>query len=321
MVQSLLFFSTFHVVDLVKCYFSKKSSQFLTFFYLGLVKDFSQLIEAVFSITIQIFKVLFLIFFIPDFDFTFRYSCLGCAFCVILGTYTNVGCYTSIFLLCIFRSIYINAYTTSFIFSFVFNIFIGQCACGDFIFVFFSFTGYNTAFKVGVFTYVNVKAFFTCVDTALVGYAFVFAVNVALTGTTKDTDFISTIFIANRDTYAKASRRVLFFIGILILLAFNIKVSTYVAGYFFTTQLTTFNVGVLAAGEVKVLICLYSAFIVGGAVGIYFTFARASAYSYAAYLTCCNVKAYAYTCTAGLGILLQLVSGFRRSYIKVFFSV
>ena len=83
--------------------------------------------------------------------------------------------------------------------------------CGDFIFCLFSFTGYNTAFKIGVFTYVNVKAFFTCVDTALVSYAFVFAVNVALAGTTKDTDFISTIFISTGHcTYSKASRRVLF---------------------------------------------------------------------------------------------------------------
>ena len=129
------------------------------------------------------------------------------------------------------------------------------------------------------------------------------------------------ILSAKVDTYTKASRRVLFFIGILILLAFNIKVSTYVAGYFFTTQLTTFNIGILATGEAQVLICLYSAFIVGGTVCIYFTFALTSAYSDAAYMTCCNVKAYAYTCTAGLGILLQLVSGFRRSYIKVFFSV
>ena len=66
----------------------------------------------------------------------------------------------------------------------------------------------------------------------------------------------------------------------MILLAFNIKVSTYVAGYFFTTQLTTFNVSVLAACEVKVLVCLYSAFIVGGTVGIYFAFALAAAYAY-----------------------------------------
>ena len=253
---------------------------------------------------------MFLIFFIPDFDFTFRYSCLGCAFCIILGTYANVGCYASIFLLCIFRSIYINAYTTNLIFGFIFNIFIGQCACGDFIFVFFSFTEDNTAFKVGVFTYVNVKAFFACVDTALVGYTFVFAVNFALAGTTKDTCLVGivnlvffikvilAIFLilsAKVDTYTKASRRVLFFIGILILLAFNIKVSTYVASYFFTTQLATFNIGVLAADEVQVLICLYSAFIVGGAVGIYFTFALAAAYGYTAYLTCCNIKAYAYT--------------------------
>ncbi len=62
-----------------------------------------------------------------------------------------------------------------------------------FIFVFFSFTGDNTAFKIGVFTYVNVKAFFTCIDTALVGYAFVFAVNVALAGTTKDTCLVGIV--------------------------------------------------------------------------------------------------------------------------------
>ncbi|WP_293822183.1 hypothetical protein [uncultured Phascolarctobacterium sp.] len=61
-----------------------------------------------------------------------------------------------------------------------------QCTCGDFIFVFFSFTGDNTAFKVGVFTYINVKAFFACVDTALVGYTFVFAVNLAYAYTATD---------------------------------------------------------------------------------------------------------------------------------------
>jgi hypothetical protein len=66
---------------------SKKSGQFLAFFYLRLVKNFSKLIKAVLGIAIKSGQVLFLIIFIPDFDLTFRNSCLGCAFCIILGTY------------------------------------------------------------------------------------------------------------------------------------------------------------------------------------------------------------------------------------------
>ena len=66
---------------------SKKSGQFLAFFDLRLVKNFSKLIKTVLGITIQVFKILLLVPFIPDFDFTFRNSCLGCAFCIILGTY------------------------------------------------------------------------------------------------------------------------------------------------------------------------------------------------------------------------------------------
>jgi hypothetical protein len=80
---------------------------------------------------------------------------------------------------CIIVFVYLDASSTSFIIRFVFNIFIGQCTCGDFIFVFFSFTRDNTAFKVGVFTYVNIKAFFACINATLVSNALIIAVNLA----------------------------------------------------------------------------------------------------------------------------------------------
>ena len=274
--------------------------------------------------------------FIPDFDFTFRNSCLGYAFSIIFSTYTNVRRYTCIFVLSILRGIDIDTNTSSFIFGFVFNIFIGQCTCGDFIFVFFSFTGDNTAFEVSISFYTDIKAFFACVNTALVSNTFVVAVNITLCSTTKDTCLIGIaslvffigscyaiifIFTTKINTNTKTSRRVLLFIRIFVLLAFDVKVSAYVTGNLFTAQIATFNVGVLGTGKVKFLIRLDSAFIVGGAVGIYFAFALAPAYSDTAYLTCCYIKAYANACTAGFTALLRFIRIFRRSYIKVFFSV
>ena len=139
---------------------SKKSSQLLAFFNLCLVKNFTKLIKAVFGITIQVFKILLLLPFIPDFNFTFRNSCLGYTFSIIFSTYTNVRRYTCILFLCSCRCVNIDANTSGFIIRFVLNIFIGKCTCGDFIFVFCSFTRDNTAFKVSIIFYTDIKAFF-----------------------------------------------------------------------------------------------------------------------------------------------------------------
>ena len=199
---------------------SKKSGQFLAFFDLRLVKNFSKLIKAVLGITIQVFKILLLVPFIPDFDFTFRNSCLGYAFSIIFSTYTNVRRYTSIFFLSILRCIDIDTNTSSFIIRFVFNIFIGQCTCGDFIFVFFSFTGDNTAFEVGIFTYVNIKPFFACVNTALVCYAIVVAVNFTNACTAAN------CFITAK-TNTRANRFIAFFVIVAVLLVFIYSYSRF----------------------------------------------------------------------------------------------
>ena len=188
---------------------SKKSSQLLAFFNLRLVKNLTNLVKAVLGITIQVFKILLLVPFIPDFNFTFRNSCLGYAFSIIFSTYTNVRRYTCIFVLSILRCIDIDTNTSGFIIRFVLNIFIGKCTCGDFIFVFFSFTGDNTTFEVSVFTYVNIKAFCACVNATLVSNALIIAVNLAYACTAAD------CFITAK-TNARTNRFVAFFVIVAI---------------------------------------------------------------------------------------------------------
>ena len=188
---------------------SKKSGQFLAFFNLCLVKDFTKLIKTILCITVQLIKILLLVPFIPNFNLTFRNGCLGYAFSIIFSTYTNVRRYTCIFVLSILRCIDIDTNTSGFIIRFVLNIFIGKCTCGDFIFVFFSFTGDNTAFKISVFTYVNLKAFFACVNTALVCNTIVVAVNFTNTCAAAD------CFITAK-TNARAYRFIAFFVIVAI---------------------------------------------------------------------------------------------------------
>ena len=68
MVHGFLFIRPFHILHLIIGQFAEQVRQFLTLFDLVFVKDFAQLIQAVFHIPIQIGNILLLVLFIPYFN-------------------------------------------------------------------------------------------------------------------------------------------------------------------------------------------------------------------------------------------------------------
>ena len=56
-----------------------QSNKLLFFFYIIFIKNFTEFVKGILCITVQACKVLFLVFFIADFNFALRYCCFGCA--------------------------------------------------------------------------------------------------------------------------------------------------------------------------------------------------------------------------------------------------
>ena len=168
--------------------FTKQPCKFLAFFNAVLIKNFAKFIKGVLRIAVQTCNVLFLVFFIADFNFAFRNRCLGCAFGFIFGRHTNIRHYAFFVIICAVINIYVYAGTACFVFSFVLNIFIGKRAGRKFI-VFSVVTGNNTALKVSVILNINIKAFVSSVNAALVSNACIITVDIAFAVTTSNTYF------------------------------------------------------------------------------------------------------------------------------------
>ena len=79
---------------------------------------------------------------------------------------------------CILTGINTNTMAACFIFYFILNIFIGKSTGRKFVFI-SVIPGDNAAFKVSVILNVNIKAFVTGINAALVGNACIVTVDIA----------------------------------------------------------------------------------------------------------------------------------------------
>ena len=86
-------------------------NKLLFFFYIIFIKDFTEFVKGILRIAVQAYNVLFLVFFIADFNFAFRYCCPGCAFGFVFGRHVNIRRYAFFVIICAVINIYVYAGT------------------------------------------------------------------------------------------------------------------------------------------------------------------------------------------------------------------